>query len=309
MTSRLERATLAKRLYKDGFVCRGRRFDKNELQLIKTIVKRNFNTGRTKASIEICEVLNWRQPNGWLKERACRDVLLKLECIGFLELPAIKVQRKAVINKKSLSNKTVCLDICTEEIEKIEFPKLTVQLVKGGSNEKLWNELVRKYHYLGFNVFVGRSLKYLVFKEKRVVAASGWCDPAWNLIDRDNIMKSLGYTNAEIREKGINNGRFLIMPWVKVKHLASYLQSIIIKKVQRDWREYYSIKPEYLETFVDHNRFEGTCYKASNWKVIGQSKGYKKAGAFHSNSQQPKVLYMYPLTRKLRKAIIHFKGE
>jgi len=280
---------------------RGRSFSPQDILIIKRLVKKYFNYGRTRASEEICRKLNWYQPNGWLKDRACREVLRILEQKGLIVLPPRKItprnttyQCRRVANIENL-DKTI--------LSKLDFSSIIIRQVKGTKDEVFWNYLVNSYHYLGFQSFVGRSLKYLFFSRTRVIGAIGWCDPVWNLNARDLPLKSLGFNINEIRHKGINNGRFLIFPWIKVPNLASYFLSLATKQIKQDWEKYYSVTPLFLETFVDPERFCGTCYRASNWLYLGMSKGYRKSGTMHSNSQAPKLYFLYPLDRQIKSRI------
>lgn len=283
---------------------RGRSFTNKELNTIKRLTKKFFDQGRTRISVEVCKELDWRQANGWLKDRACREVLRKLEEKEYLALPPSKIKRTA---SKKVVKKSISFEIDETPIEDINFSEINLLQVKGTKNEKLWNWLVNKHHYLGFQVFVGRSLKYLIKVNQRVVGAIGWTDPAWSVAARDNLLKTLGLNKEESRLLGINNGRFLILPWVNVKNFASHLLSIATKAVIKDWSEYYSVEPLFLETFIDPSRYLGTCYKASNWILLGASKGYRKSGQNYHNSQRPKEYYIYPLKNIMRTDIFKYQ--
>jgi Domain of unknown function (DUF4338) len=282
---------------------RGRDFNRHDIDLISRLVRNHFARGRTFASVEICKALNWKQPNGWLKERACRDVLRVLERRGVLKLPPSKQKTRPASRVALQVNLSAAVD--SSPISSIDFRSVTFVQVKGKKKEGLWNSLVREHHYLGFKGFVGRNLKYLVYAEDRIIAALGMCDPAWSVAPRDKSLAACGFTIDAIRSKGINNGRFLVMPWVRVDNLASFLLGAVIRHVVRDWRDYYLVEPEVLETFVDGNRFKGTCYKAANWLYIGQTKGYKKSGGCHQNSQAPKMVFVYPVKQTLRQALTY----
>ena len=293
-----------RKLNKDVVRIRGRDFSRQDIRLISRLVKKHFAKGRTFASIEICKELDWKQPNGWLKERACREVLRVLESRGLVTLPASRVRPKSKVTKEVPKNKAAAVD--TSPICSIELSSLVFCQVKGKKEEALWNSLVREHHYLGFKIFVGRSLKYLVYSKNRIIAAIGMCDPAWSIAVRDRSLTSCGLKIDDIRLKSVNNGRFLIMPWVRVDNLASFLLAAAARHVVRDWSEYYSVEPEVLETFVDGTKFKGTCYRAANWLYIGETKGYKKSGGFHQNSQASKMIFLYPLKRPLRLALMEY---
>jgi uncharacterized protein DUF4338 len=289
---------------------RGRLFTQCDIEIIKRIIGKNSTEGITYVSQVICQKLNWKQPSGWLKDRACREALRELEKLklivafpqkSFNQKPNKKTKEKQADRLKfrikrgiKYSNK-----IDKTPLTEIDFKSLGLKQVKGTKDEDFWNWLVNKYHYLGFKVFVGRSLKYLIYFNERVIAAIGFCDPVWAITPRDRLFK--GYMKDQIRIKGVNNGRFLILPWVKVANLASHLLSVSIKNLYRDWDNYYLVRPEYVETFVNTNKFEGTCYKAANWKYVGRTIGYKRSGRQYMNGQASKAVYIYFLNKKLKK--------
>ena len=292
-----------------GETIRGRYFLHKDIEKIKQIVEKFFKNGRTRASVEICRALNWKQPNGWLKDRACRDVLLTLERKGYLTLPPRKSHR--VKKGEQARPNSYCKDINESLTSHIDLGSLRLVQVKGTKDEPFWNWLVNKFHYLGFKVLVGRSLKYLIYSQDRVLGAIGWCDPAWTISARDTVLEDyLGIDLAQIRFYGVNNGRFLILPWITVPNLASHLLSLAVNMVVNDWASYYSVTPLFLETFVDPTKFRGTCYKAANWIFLGKTRGYLKKGQSYQNSQKPKMLFVYPVDKKLRQDICNYmKGN
>ena len=281
---------------------RGRQFSKRDIVTIKKLAMKYFRHGRTRISVEVCKALEWKQPNGWLKDRACRDVLRLLAAKRYIRLPKPKSTNNNTV-KYSKVIKLRLRKLDTTPITAIDLFSLDCRQVKGNKDEPLWNGLVNKHHYLGFKLFVGRYLKYLIYSEGRVVAALGLCDPAWSVAARDIPLTKIGFDITEIRSRSINNGRFLIMPWVKVENLASRILSIVINHFVEDWASYYSIEPLLMETFVDPSRFNGTCYRAANWLYMGKSSGYFKSGPTHHNSQTPKMLFVYPLTKQLKQQL------
>jgi|SRR4051812_2511006 len=283
---------------------RGRHFSSADLALIKKLVEDHFEQGRTRASIEICKALGWRQPNGWLKDRACRDVLRMLEQRGELVLPPLKSNPAGNSKRRGASVCPLKNEIDSSELTLIDFDLIRIVQVKGTKDESLWNWLIGEYHYLGFSVLVGRALKYIAWYNDRIIGAWSISDCAWTLDSRDSLLKSLGFDLEVIRLRVVNNSRFLILPWVKVPNLASHLLSIVANSVKRDWPEFYSVRPLLLETFVETEIFSGTSYKAANWLLAGKSKGYKKVGKSHHNSQPSKSIFLYPLNRKLRAKLI-----
>lgn len=280
---------------------RGRTFSKKELGLIRRLAKKHFKRGRTYISKAICEELDWKQPNGWLKDRACRDVLLRLRKKRLVKLPPTQKRKK----KKS-SNQNV---IVPNNLETIILPPITkypkvlaLELAKGNASEKVWNYLINTYHYLGHKVVVGRCLKYLVKADGVLVAAISFSSATWHLAPRNQILEQF-MKLEEIRDLVINNSRFLILPNAHVPNLASGILSKATKRVVTDWTNYYSITPQVAETFVEPERFLGTCYRASNWLEIGRTKGYAKKGSSYHNSQKPKQIFLYGLSKSARRKI------
>ncbi len=287
-----------------NLLLRGRSFTPEEIDLISELTRKHYDRGRSFISARVCEELNWRQPNGWLKDRACREVLVQLDARNLISLPP----RKASGPIKGISATTGSVDIdrlCSnrEPMNKLDLSSVRLVSVKGGKGEREWNALMDSFHYLGFKCFVGRSQKYIIYSNERILGCIGFCAPVWTLSARDNILKAIGFTIEDIRYVGINNGRFLILPWVAVPNLASFVLAMATKLVIQDWKAYYSIKPRFLETFVDPTRYLGTCYTAANWIHMGQTAGYSKCGRLHHNSKSPKEVFIYPIERKLRQNI------
>ncbi|MBI4762650.1 MAG: Druantia anti-phage system protein DruA [Chloroflexota bacterium] len=281
---------------------RGRKFTASSIGVVKSCVKRYYKFGRTRISKEVCKRLNWRQPNGWLKDRACRDVLIQLEKRGVIKLPEPKVTRKT---KKENNAPIPKLEKYIIPNEVTQIPNLIdFVLAKSNKEEQIWNYLVEQYHYLGHKVTVGRTLKYLIVSENIILGAIAYSSPAWNLSPRNQILQKLGFTREDILNKVINNSRFLILPTVKVKNLASKILSLSTEKVVSDWAWYYSITPLIAETFVQPSRYLGTSYKAANWLEIGITKGYAKSGMSYRNSQEPKKIYLYGLNKETRLKLI-----
>lgn len=281
---------------------RGRYFSPTDLVTVSHCVKDNFDKGRTYISEALCKQLSWKQPNGWLKDRACRDALVQFERMGLIELPPPLIKRKETKTKSSKTTYSSEFDLVTPITT---FPpQISLEFAKGDDNEKLWNELVERYHYLGHQVQVGRCIKYLVKTEDRLLGAVAFSSPAWNLSVRDELLTLIGIDPARVLDLVINNSRFLILPNVTIPNLASRVLSIATSRVLRDWTKYYSIAPQVAETFVQPSKFLGTCYKAANWIEAGFTKGYAKKGSSYHNSQEPKRLFLYGLNPEIRRELL-----
>ena len=272
---------------------RGRSFSGKDLTIIRRCCVKFAKEGRTRISVEICKKLGWKQPNGWLKDRACRDVLLRLERAQLVELP-----RRRSENNNRRNNHV------RPEIERwVNYDQLhsasgelLVVLAKGDESEAVWNHLMAKHHYIGHSVIVGRCLKFLVYAGDRLVAALSLSDPAWAVKDRDLVLKELRIPLSGVA----NNSRFLILPNVRVPNLASQILSLFAKEATAIWEGYYKSTIICLETYVDSARFDGTSYRAANWVGVGLSKGYRKIGTAHSNGQTQKFVLLYPLRASSR---------
>lgn len=280
----------------EPLLIRGRLFSPKDLRLVVDCVSKYRDRGRTFISIEICRGLNWVQPNGWLKDRACRDVLIKLELLGVISLPPRIADnsrpKRTASSRSELSTYDLSTPITTLSGE------VRLKFAKGDKYERLWNQLVDEHHYLGYKPAVGRCIKYLIIVEDRLLGAISFCSPAWQIESRDRLLKMIGLINP--REQVISNSRFLVLPFVHVPNFASRALSIATRRIVDDWARYYSIRPLVAETFVQPSLFPGTCYKAANWIEIGTTKGYAKRGASYHNSQEPKKIFLYGLNKNLR---------
>jgi len=164
-------------------------------------------------------------------------------------------------------------------------------LAKGNSEEKRWNELVSEHHYLGHKITVGKCLKFLIISGNLEVGAVALSEPAWAVEARDKAISKVGIAKNALA----NNSRFLLLPNIRVKNLASQVLSLLARDGAIEWKRYYSLELKCLETFVDSTRFKGTSYKAANWLCVGQTKGFRKSGSQHFNSQTKKHVFLYPI--------------
>lgn len=282
---------------------RGKYFGLRELRIIHQCLSKHFERGRTYISKEICKELEWRQPNGWLKDRACRHVLLRLEEKGFVELPERLISRGGN-QSDSEERERQHLENFDLETPATEMPaEIDLEFAKGNKAEEVWNEFVDEFHYLRHSIVVGRCLKYLVRGDGRLIGAISFSSPSWRLKKRDQLLGELNFSRDEIHQYVINNNRFLILPFVEVSNLASRVLSMATEKVVEDWTQYYALRPKIAETFVQPSRYEGTCYEAANWINVGATKGYAKRGRAHHNGQEPKQIYLYGLSRKSRREL------
>lgn len=293
---RVARLYRAKRL---PLVLRGREFGLRELRIILQTISSHGSEGRTRVSEVVCERLHWRQPNGWLKDRACRDVLRRLAKRGLVKLPPSLVKNGGRKPVWKLPQEHVMRLSSQRPLTNLPS-SLTLDFAKGNEAESVWNYLVARHHYLGYNVAVGRCIKYLVRSGECVLGAIAFSSPVWRLARRDAVLAECGLAVADLQERVINNTRFVLLPSARVEHLASKVLSVATQQVAQDWKQYYAVQPLVVETFVQPSRFDGTCYKAANWLHIGETRGYAKVGPSHHNSQEPKAIFLYGLNRAMR---------
>jgi hypothetical protein len=281
----------------------GRTFSVPELQLIQSISADCAALGRTEMARTLCELLDWRRPTGRLKHHEGRLLLERLQALGWLALPPVRPlgrrgRRGVPVTAQSQPAPAVVGSVG-------QFMPLLLEVVDGGAEpSRLWRELIARYHYLGYRVPVGATLRYLVRSApapEQVLACLLWTSPAWKIAVRD---RWIGWTEAQRRQNLpylVNNARFLILPWVTVRGLASAILARCARQLPADWAARYGVRPLLLETLVDPARFRGTCYRAANWLPLGQTQGRGRMDRSHAaQGRAPKEVYVYPLGRHVQ---------
>ncbi|MGK5086417.1 DUF4338 domain-containing protein [Bdellovibrionota bacterium FG-2] len=281
---------------------RGREFSQDEVEKLREILAANATLSRSSISRLICEDLHWRMADGRLKEMACRVALLQMERDGVLTLPPLlkpfKGKRRGLPKRTNLGEPGEEL-ICRAG----DLRELHLDLVRSPADKKLWAELVDRYHYLGYSPLGGAQLRYLIRSEDRVLGCLGFSAAAWKTAPRDQFVGWSVAQREKSLEKVVNNARFLILPWVKVHSLASKALSMAAKRLADDWMDRYGYRPVLLETFVEKERFLGTCYKAANWIHVGQTQGRGRYDSKHQGAQPIKTIWLYPLNPSFRKEL------
>lgn len=275
-----------------------------EIELIQKLISANPTWGRTRLSIELCRIWDWRHPDGQPKAISCRDLLRRLDAKGVIQLPQ-KIGKNGL--KRGSQNHTQFMLHDTTEIAadiKDVLP-VRVETVKERTfQSQEFKSLISRYHYLGFDMTVGENLKYLVSsRQGRLLACLLFGSAAWACAPRDQF---IGWNAVSRRNHLIyttNNTRFLIFPWVKVPHLASHILGLTVRRIAADWQGKYGHPLYLLETFVEKERFKGTCYKAANWIYVGETTGRSRNDRY-SNLQVPiKEIYLYPLHRHFQEVL------
>ena len=287
----------------DEICYRGRVFTGREIEEIREVILTHRDRSRWFISRELCRRWQWVQPNGVPKDIICRGFLLHLARQRLIELPPC---RRETPYRLAHAKKPIQIQIDQTPIEGKLSDLRPIELlqVRRTPLQKLYNSLIEQHHYLRYTRPVGEHLEYLAFARGRVVACLGWCSAPRHIGCRDRY---LGWT-PEQRVKHlcrmVINTRFLILPWVKVPHLASHLLGWMARRISRDWQEIYHHEVVWLETFVDPERgFSGTCYKAANWISLGQTTGRGKNDQTHRANRSLKEVLGYPLRRDFREAL------
>ena len=280
---------------KPGQIYCGRTFSADEINNIRTLIEEDTSRNRTLISKMACELLNWRKPDGSLKERSMRIALLKMEKDAHLTLPPSKQTRKIVQKPIQHTDKTAPKEEIFGSVGSL--PELSISIAQTKDDKLLWNEYIDRYHYLGYKTIPGATLKYFIYAGDELVALIGFGASAWRIEPRDKLIGWNNKTRTRNLHFIVNNNRFLILPWVLSKNLASKILSLVLKRISNDWEYYYKYKPVLLETFVEEKRFTGACYLASNWQYIGKTKGCGKKNRYGKAGIPKKKIFIYNLKK------------
>ncbi len=278
----------------------GRDFSESDMELIRLLIAEDPLRTRAVLSRLACQLLHWYKADGGLKEMSCRVVMLRMQEDGLIQLPPPRCKRPE--SRISFTPKTNPQSPLDQPVHAL--PGLTFQLVRGRDDSRLWNEYIQRYHYLGYKTLPGAQLRYFICAGQKPLALLGFGASAWQCAPRDQF---IGWSH-ESRKRNlhliVNNARFLILPWIKSKNLASKILAIAAQQLPDDWQKRYGYRPVLMESFVEKDRFVGTCYKAANWIYVGKTKGRGKLGPSGKQSVPIKDLWLYPLTRHFRKSLI-----
>lgn len=284
-------------------VIRNRRLSESDLATIRGLIQVEGSHGRTHLSRRLCRLWEWRQANGAFREIACRDLLRQLEGRNLIELPAaLKAARRAGY-KNRVQNPNLLADPIEVPLAVIKSA-LRLVPVETALQRGLLRDLLGAYHYLGYRQPTGPSLGYLVYWQDRPVACARFGPAAWKVAARDRF---IGWSSEQRRLglKGlVNNDRFLVLPWVKAPHLASFLLGRICRRLAQDWQRVYQEAIVLAETFVDSERFAGTCYRAANWLCLGKSRGRGRNDRDHEGGAPIKSVWVYPLKRDFCRSLL-----
>jgi len=280
----------------------GRDFSAADQATIGALLAGQPTANRARLSRLVCEALEWRRPDGRLKDMSCRVAMLRMQAHGLIQLPP---PQKRNHNGRPYHRRTPQAE--PERLVLVAsvgaLADLRLELVTDRTHSHLWNEYIDRYHYLGYQPLPGAQLRYLARANDRVLALLGFGAAAWKTAPRDRF---IGWT-APQRQRHlhlvVNNARFLILPWVRCRNLASRLLSLATRRLAQDWQDRYGYGPVLVETFVQTPRFRGTCYKAANWIYLGETQGRGKLDIEHTAQLPKKAIWVHPLVRDFRRQL------
>lgn len=281
-------------------VIRRRVIREADLLLIRQLIEQEGAQGRSHISNRLCEIWDWRQANGRFRQIACRELLRRLEARGLIELPArLRAARRA--GYRNRTSTPDLLDHMPLRGKLGEFrSQLRLELVQNAKQLALYRGLVGTYHYLGYQQASGAQLKYTANFQDRPIACLSFGPAAWKIGARDQF---IGWS-AQARQQNlrwvVNNERFVILPWVQIKCLASYLLGRAVRQLPGDWQRVYGHDLALVETFVEHQRFAGTAYAAANWRCVGQTLGRGRNDRTHQQAAPIKKIWLRPLREDFR---------
>ncbi len=278
---------------------RGRVATAEDVVFINRLIAENPNDSRRALSLKICREWNWVQPNGEPKDMVCRGFMLALHRAGHIRLPPPRHRSNPAIyhqKPKLVEVDDTPIVSTLKQVGPLEFRQ-----VRRSESEPMFNSLIQEHHYLGYTQPVGEHLKFVVFADTRPVACLAWSSAPRHIGCRDRFV---GWS-ADVRKQNIRliayNNRFLILPWVRIDHLASHILGRMTRILPEQWHAVYRHPVFLAETFVDTERFAGTCYKAANWIRLGQTTGRGKDDQTKKPNRSIKAVWGYPLVRNFRK--------
>jgi hypothetical protein len=289
------------------FSYRHRHLTEPDIAFIRELIAEHPRASRRQLSKKLCQAWNWVQANGALRDMVCRSLMLQLHRAGLIELPPVV---RVMPNPLAQRTAPARIEVDTQPLQARlgEIQPLALRQVRRTPQEALFNSLIAQYHYLAYTQPVGENLKYVVYAHERPIACCAFSSAPRHLGSRDRF---IGW-GREARLKNIHliayNTRYLILPWVKVEHLASHLLGRIAQVLARDWQRVYGHPIYFLETFIDPSRFRGTCYRAANWIYLGDTTGRGKDAPTHQPNRSVKQVLGYPLTKDFRQRLSRVSG-
>jgi hypothetical protein len=275
----------------------GRIFTPSEIELISNLIGADPAISRYRLSRAVCERLTWRRPDGGLKDMSCRVALLRMQEHGLIRLPAPRCAKPSAFRVPPEIERAVLAPASTPAVD---LRQLTLETVDKKADSLLWNAFIERHHYLGHELIPGAQLRYFVRSAGQILALLSFGASAWKIKPRDEF---IGWGQERRRRSLhliVNNARFLLLPWIRCRNLASRVLALISRRLPDDWHTRYGYRPVLVETFVEKPRFTGTCYKAANWLYLGDTQGRGKLDTLHRRSKPVKAIWVYPLRGDFR---------
>jgi hypothetical protein len=273
----------------------GREFSADDILAIERLMQQEPSLRRSPLSRKLCELWGWTRPNGQFKDMTCRVALARMQADGLITLPPSRI---TVTRRRADFPPTPATDaqpLLCQPVHQLD--SLTLHPVTGTVASRLWNEYIARYHYLGYTPLSGSQMRYSVYAGAQLVALLSFGASAWTLAGRDRFIGWQSHQRLKNLQLVVNNARFLILPWVQSKGLASKILSKIARQLPTDWHHRYGYRPVLFETFVESDRHRGTCYKAANWVHVGQTAGRGKKSTVHHQIIPIKDVWLYPLRK------------
>jgi hypothetical protein len=287
----------------EEFRYRGQTISNEQVAFVRQFIAAHPGSSHWRLSRQLCEALGWKQANGALRDVVCRGLLLMLERAGEIELPPVRRQIRGQRRNDRKKPQAFLIDTSPFEAGLGELGPIEIQQVRRTAEESLFNSLLEEHHYLGYEQPVGEHLKYVVWAGGRPLSCLAWSSAPRHLGARDRF---IGW-NPSARKRHIHliayNTRFLILPWVRVPHLASHILGRMARQISADWQHIYGHPIYLLETFVEPSRFRGTCYRAANWIAVGQTTGRGKDDLTHRANRPIKEILVLPLDGDFRRLL------
>jgi len=282
-------------------VLSGRVFGSGEVRQIQETVRLFSRLSRFELAQTLCEHLGWRTPKGQNKVDSCLKALRKLEALGLIEGPARRGYAARPREPVTLSERTDPAQPLAGSVA--DYEPIELEAVEQRGQRQLWNDYVARYHYLGYQRPLGAHQRYFIVSKKSEPLRLGgllFGVSAWAVAVRDEWIGWSERVRAQRLNWVVNNSRFLIFPWVRVANLASRVLGLAARRLGEDWQRRYGYRPVLLETFVDPERYRGTCYQAANWIGLGMTTGRGRLDRHTHYLSSPKLVYVYPLRADFR---------
>ena len=282
----------------------GRVFSASEIDLIHQIVSDFSRLSQHELAHTVCELLDWRRPNGHLKSPEAVEFLDRLREMG--RLPALPTLRKT----KSRGPQRTQLDCTSDPQARLtgplsQYQPVELELVTTLAQRRLFQQYIHRYHPLGYRVPYGAQLRYWIRSQPRQLPLGCllFSSAAWRMAPRDAWIGWGDQARKRNLPRVVNNARFLILPWVEILHLASHVLALATRRLPADWLAAYAVPPVLLETLVDQTQYAGTCYRAANWICVGQTQGRGRMDRTHQADRSRKDIWLYPLARNWREQL------